>query len=376
MSGTLIATAPGGEAAALSALAAEPSADDHAPSASAAQLLRSPGAVLLVGERLAVVPGALTAAAALAATTGCKLAWVPRRAGERGALESGALGALLPGGRPVADPAARVDTATVWGSGALPVAEGLDTAGILAGAAQGALALVVGGVEIADLPDPDAALAALAAAPFVVSLEVRRSAVTEAADVVFPVAPVAEKAGTFVDWEGRPRIFDAVLRESGAMSDGRVLSMLADELGAPIGLANAATARHELAEFEVWNGERAQGPTGVAAAADPGAGHAVLSTWRTLLDAGRMQDGEPYLAGTAPAAVARISAGTAAEVGVTGGQLLTVSTDRGAVTVPVVVTEMPDRVVWLPTNSAGCAVRSALAADLGTGVRLSPGGAA
>ena len=36
-------------------------------------------------------PGALSAAAALAASTGARLAWVPRRAGERGALETGAL---------------------------------------------------------------------------------------------------------------------------------------------------------------------------------------------------------------------------------------------------------------------------------------------
>ena len=63
--------------------------------------------MILVGERLASVPGALTAAAALAAATGAKLAWVPRRAGERGAVEAGALPVVLPGGRPVADGAAR-----------------------------------------------------------------------------------------------------------------------------------------------------------------------------------------------------------------------------------------------------------------------------
>ena len=61
-------------------------------------------------------------------------------------------------------------------------------------ARSGALsALVLGGADVTDLPDPDAALAALAAVPFVVSLELRESDVTRAADVVFPVAPVAEK---------------------------------------------------------------------------------------------------------------------------------------------------------------------------------------
>ena len=39
----------------------------------------------------------------------------PRRAGERGALEAGALPTLLPGGRPVADAAARAEVAAAWG---------------------------------------------------------------------------------------------------------------------------------------------------------------------------------------------------------------------------------------------------------------------
>ena len=57
-------------------------------------------AVILVGERLAQTHGALSAAADLAAGTGARIAWVPRRAGDRGAVEAGALPNLLPGGRP------------------------------------------------------------------------------------------------------------------------------------------------------------------------------------------------------------------------------------------------------------------------------------
>jgi len=392
MNGSLLLAAPGDEPAVLARLAA-PDAENSAGDAPvdalhrAAQLLLQPGAVLLVGERLAAVPGALTAAAALVAATGCKLGWVPRRAGERGALDAGALGSLLPGGRPAGDAAARVDTATVWGrttaQPALPAQAGRDTAGILAAASAGDLALVVGGVELADLPDPDAAYAGLQAAPFVVSLEVRRSAVTELADVVLPVAPVAEKAGTFVDWEGRARSFDAVLRGTAAMPDTRVLSMLSDAMGHPIALPSVAAASRELAEFGTWTGEPVAAPTdgpavaAVAAVADlAGPATAVLATWRSLLDAGRMQDGEPHLAGTAPAAIARVSAATAAEIGVVDGGPITVSTGRGAITVAVRVTAMPDRVVWLPTNSAGCAVRATLAADHGSLVQLTAGGVA
>ncbi len=81
MSGKLIKTVPGAEAAALDGLATGEVGD----------LLSTPGAVIMVGERLATVPGGLSAAARLADATGARLAWVPRRAGERGALEAGAL---------------------------------------------------------------------------------------------------------------------------------------------------------------------------------------------------------------------------------------------------------------------------------------------
>jgi NADH-quinone oxidoreductase subunit G len=73
-----------------------------------------------------------------------------------------------------------------------------------------------------------------------------------------------------------------------------------------------------------------------------------LATWRQLLDSGRMQDGEPSLAGTARPVVARMSAATAAEAGTADGDKVTVATERGSVTVPVEVVPMADHVVWLP----------------------------
>jgi NADH-quinone oxidoreductase subunit G len=280
----------------------------------------------------------------------------------------------------VADAEARVDTATAWGTPTLPTEPGRDTAGIIAAAAAGELAgLVVAGVEVDDLPDPQAAIAALEVVPFLVSLEVRTSAVTSRADVVLPVSAVTEKAGTFLDWEGRPRSFEAVLREPGSLSDGRVVDLLAGELGSPLGLGSVADARRELAELEGWSGGRAQAPAVAAAAVVAPEGElAVLSTWHHLLDAGRMQDGEPNLAGTAPSAVARVSAGTAERIGAADAGWLRVSTERGTITLPLVCSEVPDGVVWLPTNSAGAPVRRALAADHGSTVRIAAatGGAA
>ena len=83
-----------------------------------------------------------------------------------------------------------------------------------------------------------------------------------------------------------------------------------------------------------------------------------------------MMDGDEYLAGTAKPLRALISATTAAEVGIAPGEQLAVSTDRGVITAPVEIAELPDRVVWLPTNARGSAVRSALGAVPGTVVKL------
>lgn len=369
MSGTLITTVPGAEPAALDGLATGEVGD----------LLATPGAVIMVGERLATVPGGLSAAARLADSTGAQLAWIPRRAGERGALEAGALPGLLPGGRPLADETARSQVREAWHVAELPTAPGHDADGMLAAAADGTLgALLVGGVEPGDFADPDAVLAALDAAGFVVSLELRHSAVTERADVVFPVAPTAQKAGAFVNWEGRYRGFKPALHGTTAQagqSDHRVLDALADEMGVYLGVSTVEAARAELAALGTWDGKRAAGPHNSAASsapgpAEPGAGEAILTGWRMLLDAGRLQDGEPHLAGTARPPLVRLSAGTAAEIGADDGDEVTVSTARGSITLPLKVTDMPDRVVWLPLNSPGSAVHRQLGATQGSVVRI------
>ena len=360
MAGTLLPTAPGAEATRLDELA----------TGAIGEQLHQPGAVIVVGERLATSPGALSAAARLADATGAKLAWVPRRAGERGALDAGALYNLLPGGRPVADPTARAQLCTAWNITALPTAAGRGTDQILAGADHIG-ALLIGGVELADLPDPAAAAAALDAAPFVVSLEIRRSTVTDRADVVFPVSPVVEKAGTYRNWEGRPRPFEPALPNSGAVPDMRVLHMIADEMGVEFGLPHPTAARDELAQLATWDGPRPDAPTeppGEPPA--PGPGQAILASWRMLLDAGRLQDGEPHLAGTARQPVARLSAATATEIGATHDHPVTISTEHGSITLPLQITDMPDRVVWLPMNSPGSAIHQQLRTTEGATVTI------
>jgi NADH-quinone oxidoreductase subunit G len=373
--GRLVRTVPGDEANVLAELADPAAAADEVVRA-AAEALRRDGAVLLVGERLAAVPGALTAAAQLADATGARLAWVPRRAGERGAVDVGALPTLLPGGRPVTDAAARDAVATAWQAD-LPPQPGRDTGQILQAVVDGELdALVIGGVDLRDLPDPKLAEAALAAAQLVVSLELRAGPISDRADVVLPVAPAVEKVGTFVDWEGRPRPFDATLEHTGALPDLRVLHLLAAALDTDLGLPDAHAARAELGRLGAHAADRpAMPPRAAGRRPDPQVGEAVLATWHLLLDDGRLQEEEPHLAGTRRPAIALLAETTAKEIGARAGQLLTVSTDRGAITLPLELADLPDRVVWLPTCSPGSHVRETLGADYGSLVRIAAGGA-
>ena len=311
--------------------------------------------VILVGERLAEVPGALSAAKAAAEKSGAKLAWIPRRAGERGALEAGAIGNLLPGGRPLSDAKARVDIQTAWStpmrSVQIPTEPGMSTPQILDALHKGEIdALLIGGVDPFDISDD--AIEGLRKA-FVVSLEIRKSSMTEVADVILPVAAVIEKSGSFVDWQGSARSFDAAVTDSLQRSDLRILSMLADEMGKSINLPTVAKAANELASLKDWDGARAPfAPHASISLKQPTENQALLTSWRLLLDQGSLQSNEPNLAGTAHPSVVVISQDRAERLGVANGDLVRVSNEHGSITLPAEIGDIDFRSVWIPRNSA------------------------
>ena len=157
-------------------------------------------------------------------------------------------------------PAARVDAATAWGvdapARAPPAATPTRSSPRSSPASSAAWS--IGGVDPDDTADPAATRAAIEAASFVVALELRETDVTRAADVVFPVAPVVDKAGMFVTWEGRPRPFDAVFANPASLPDLRILAGIAEELRrARSGFRTVAEARAQMEELGPWDGERA-----------------------------------------------------------------------------------------------------------------------
>jgi NADH-quinone oxidoreductase subunit G len=116
----------------------------------------------------------------------------------------------------------------------------------------------------------------------------------------------------------------------------------------------------------------------VAAAPVPSAGSgttAALATHRELIDLGRGQDGPNALRGTKREVVVRLSAATAASIGVTQGESVSVATDHATVTLPLEISQMPDGVVWLPTNAEGSRVLVDLRALPGDRVTIGQGDA-
>jgi NADH-quinone oxidoreductase subunit G len=333
---TFTKVAPGSESAALSSL----------------DLTNK--SVILVGERASETPGLLTTVISVSEKSGAKIAWIPRRAGERGAVEAGAIATLLPGGRPVADAAARVDISAVWGVQSLPSTTGRSTPEIISALSKGELdSVVVGGVDLLDLSNSKEAIAALTKS-FVVSLEIAPSSVTQIADVVLPVAAVTEKSGSFLNWEGRARGFDAAVNDSFNRSDLRILSMIADEIGESIMLGTVTQAAREISTLGNWDGARAQfNSVSPSSARSVSGNQALLTSWRRLLDLGTLQKGEDNLAGTARRSVAVISTSRAQVLGVKNGDALRISNEFGSVTLPALVEEIHDDAVWIPRNSRG-----------------------
>ena len=308
--------------------------------------------VILIGERAAETAGTLSAAYEIAQSTGAKLAWIPRRAGERGALAAGAIGNLLPGNRPVSDTSARVDLQSAWGVSDLPSHPGRSTTEILTALGDESLdAILLGGVDPMDI-SADALNNLLNS--FVVSLEISHSAVTAIADVVLPVAAVVEKSGSYLDWRGVARRFDKGVEDADLRSDLRILSILADEIGKPINLPSVTAAAAEIESLGAWDG--AQESFTKRPAAPASSSEFTLVSWRFLLDLGSLQQGEANLAGTAKKARAHISPATASRLGVTEEDVVVISSERGSIELPVSIRDIADNLVWVPRNSEGSQV--------------------
>lgn len=345
-------------------------AREHVDAMAEALAMAGERAVIVAGERVARSPAALAAAWNLACALGAKFAWIPRRAGARGALWAGLHPALLPGGRALSDPAARAEVADVWGA-EITVTAGRSAREILEGAAGSGALYLVGSDPAADFPDATLGARAIDEAPFVVAHDLFLTESARRADVVLPAAAFPERAGTLTSWEGRRQELSAALEPAGlARPDWEILAMIARGMGAARFPASLNEIRREIAMLDRASG--AVRPVEVPAAPmrrlDEHFPFALV-TYPLLLDHGTLQAGAADLAATAEPAFVEIHPEDAAAPGIAGGQVVRVSSQCGEVEAPARLSDrIARRSVFMPANQAG--VRASALIDAGEPVTL------
>ena len=354
-----IPTPAGHEAEALQRLASGGDSDDTATAEARTALGEAGDAlVVLAGERLALSPGALPAAAALATARNGAFAWVPRRTNARGAVDAGLVPGLLPGGRRLEDSGPVGDA---WNR--LPDAPGMDTRQMLEAAAAGEVkALYLIGVDILrDFEDPRLARAALDAVDSLVVQDVLPNETTPFADVVLPAMVSQERVGSFTTWEGRRQPFPQAVGPQGqAQQDWDILRQLALAMGSDLGWETANDVRREAAPLM----EAAAPAPQRLAAIDRGGSPQPPAPSRPdevevvvidrLIADNTMLTGAKALRETARPASVAINPADAARLGIDQGRHVNLVGHAGSVELPArVTTAVAEGCVVIPGSSNG-----------------------
>ncbi len=346
---------PGLEAAVLRALATESAGGVGAEAATA---LRETGAVVLAGERLAEVPGALSALSALAAASGARIAWVPRRAGERGAVEVGALPNLLPGGRGVTDAADR-PTSRPPGAWSCPARRAATSPASCRPPATDASA----GCSSAGSTPPTCPTRAGRGRAGRRRVRGQPRAVPHRGDRArrrrAPVAAAPEKAAATSTGRAGCAPSTPPCTAAGSSPTPACSPGWPTPIGVRLGVSTVDAARRELVALAAPAG-RARSRAGRRPGRQPrvGAEQAVLASWRQLLDDGTAA----RRAGAGrhrPPAVVRLAKDTAVRLGVADGEPVTVTGRAGLITCRPASPTCPTG--WSGADaSPGSHVRSAL----------------
>src|SRR5205823_5471553 len=140
--------------------------------------------------------------------------------------------------------------AGAWGR--IPESTGMDATGILTAAAEGRVhALVLLGADpLGDFPDRALATRALAAAGFVVAVDLFLTDSAAQADVVLAAAGWGEKSGTTTNLEGRvSRLAQEVTVPGTARADWMIAVELAWQLGGDLGVDSLPDLWNEIEQL-------------------------------------------------------------------------------------------------------------------------------
>ena len=352
--------------------------------------------LILAGTRLAESEGAVAQAVELAAAVGGRFAFVPRRAGDRGALRAGVHPALLPGGRLLADASGRAEVEAVWGSGSVPGDPGRDQAAILEAAARREIDVLflVGVDPLRDFPDAQLARRALQNVEYKVAQDISSGPLTPFADAVLPAAAAHEKDGHVTDWEGRAQRV-RTLRAPAGMSrpDWQILQELSHVLGKDLGFGSLEQLQEEMGrllegsigragsgstERNIWTERSVSGARESFREVGPdlsaAEGALLLFTYPLLVDEGALSEGARELKeALEEQAFIEVHPDDADRLGLEEGRSATVKTEAGAATVPVRVTpHIAPGAAFVPFNQPGLAANTLLSGRFVTEATVEP----
>jgi NADH-quinone oxidoreductase subunit G len=121
----------------------------------------------------------------------------------------------------------------LWG-GPLPAEPGLDTRGILEGAANGSIKalIIMGSDPVKSFPDTELARRALQTVPFLVVQDMFMTETAKYADVFLPACSFIEKDGSFTNIEGRVQKFKKAIEPRGqSKADWQICAEMISRLG-------------------------------------------------------------------------------------------------------------------------------------------------
>ncbi|MGH2682320.1 MAG: molybdopterin oxidoreductase family protein, partial [Actinomycetota bacterium] len=328
-------------------------------------------AIVLAGLRLGESPGGVAAAGAVAARLGARFAYLPRRAGDRGALRAGVHPRLLPGGRRVDEPGERGGVEAVWG--VVPTEPGRDATAILQACVRREIDLLylVGADPLADFPHADLARRALENTPFKVFQDIASDGYAIYADAILPAAAYLEREGHFTDWEGRGQRVRPVRPPEGlARPDWEIFQELSEVLGADMGFRSLEALHEEMGELLAPRREVAEVPRARADEAVPqaaggrrGAEEAraegptalTLFTYPLLVDDGRQSaDSDELRAALGDEPFLEVHPADADRLGLEDGGRARVRTPAGEAELPVRISSGLARgTAFVPFNQPG-----------------------
>jgi len=316
---------------------------------------------------------------------GCGFAPLAEENNDQGAVEMGAVAALLPGALDLTDQEARGQIVRAWKED-LPREAGATLIEMIDHAQTGAIKslFIVGENPVGSLPPQTGVKEALGKLDLLVCQELFLTETAALAHVVLPAAPAMEKAGTFTNTEGHVQAVRPAIDSTGdSRPDWEILSALSVFIGAPLEYGEAKEILKEIRA--VIPGYGSLGPSPIPPSVDLAAvdryvnggyrwdhptrytlparvahpdGMVQLGLVQNLFHSGKLSTYSKGLLQIESSGFLQMSPADAARCGISTGDRVRLANGRGEFTTTAkVLDRVPEGLAWLPDHFAQDAMR-------------------